>query len=182
MQILGLDVAGHPRKWLSVEDAITYHAKDQVAWSLGDIVFRARGGYQSSGRQSIIETASIISIRSTKFDVRDRKVPVSNQTLFSRDRWNCAYCGLTFKASQLSRDHIIPKSRGGLDVWQNIICSCKWCNNKKDNRTPEEADMPLLFLPYLPAFGEKIILEGRNILGDQLDFLKKTLPKNSRCH
>jgi 5-methylcytosine-specific restriction endonuclease McrA len=182
MQILGLDIAGHPRAWLSLNDAITAHAKGQVVWSLGDIVFRARGGYQNSGEQSIIETAGIISIRSDKFNMSDRNVPLSNKTLFGRDRHTCAYCGLTFRDNQLSRDHVIPKSRGGLDTWLNVVCACKWCNNKKDDRIPEEAEMPLLFLPYSPSFNEKLLLENRNIMGDQMDFLRQTLPKNSRCH
>ena len=182
MQILGLDVAGHPRKWLSVNDAITYHAKGQVAWSLGETVFRARGGFQNSGVQSIIETSGIISIRSDKFNMSDRNVPMSNKILFGRDRHTCAYCGLTFKDHQLSRDHIVPRSKGGLDMWMNVVCACKWCNNKKDDMTPDRANMPLLFLPYQPVFSEKLLLENRNILGDQMEFLQQSLPKNSRCH
>lgn len=180
MLILGLDVSGSPRKWLTFEDAITYFAKGQVVWSLGDSVFKARGGYQNSGEQSIIETTSIIAIKGTGFDVKRREVPLSNRTLFGRDRHDCAYCGQRFVTNQLSRDHIVPKSRGGLDIWSNVVTACKHCNNKKDDRLLSECGMQLLYLPYVPSFSEKLILENRNILADQHEFLKASLPKNSR--
>jgi len=182
MQILALDVAGHPRSWISFNDAITYHAKGQVVWQLGDNSFMARGGYQKDGRQSIIETNSIISIRSDKFNTSDRNVPLSNKTLFGRDRRTCGYCGQGFKDHQMSRDHIVPKSKGGTDTWMNVVAACRWCNCKKDDLTVVEAGMPLLYLPYVPSFSEKLLLENRNILGDQHDFLKQTLPKNSRLN
>lgn len=180
MMILGLDVSGQPRNWLSVEDAITHYAKEQVAWELGDHVFTARGGYQKSGLQSVLSTAPIISIKSGKYSAPDRNVPLTNKTLFGRDRCTCGYCGLTFKESGLSRDHIHPKSKGGTDTWMNVVTACRWCNNKKDDRTTDQANMHLLFLPYVPSFNEKLLLENRNILQDQHDFLKATLPKTSR--
>ena len=180
MQVLALDIAGHPRAWLGMNEAITHHAKGQVAWSLGDSVFRARGGYQKDGKQSIIETTSIISIRSDKYKPTDRYVPLTNKTLFGRDRYTCGYCGMAFTENKLSRDHIQPKSKSGLDVWTNVITACRWCNCKKDDMTPEQADMPLLFLPYVPSHSERLILENRNILYDQMDFLCATLPRNSR--
>ena len=180
MFILGLDVSGTPRKWLSFEEAIVYHAKHQVVWSLGENVFRARGGIQNSGKQSIIETSSIIAIKGTGFDVKRREVPLSNRTLFHRDRHDCAYCGHRFVSNQLSRDHIVPKSRGGLDTWTNVVTACKHCNNKKDDRLLIECDMQLLYLPYVPSFNEKLLIENRNILADQHEFLRAGLPKNSR--
>ena len=178
--ILGLDIAGHPRSWIPFNDAVTYHSKNQVVWQLGENKFSARGGYQKDGRQSIIETSSIISIKSEKFNVTDRNVPLSNKTLFGRDKNNCAYCGRSFRDMQLSRDHIVPKSRGGTDTWMNVVSACRDCNCIKDDYLLSEIDMPLLFLPYVPSFSEKLLLENRNILSDQMDFLLATLPKNSR--
>jgi hypothetical protein len=178
--ILGLDISGTPRKWLNFDEAITYHAKEAVAWSIGDPTFIARGGYQKDGTQSIIHMSPIIAIRGTGFEARRNTVPLTNFTLFGRDRHTCAYCGQTFRHTQLSRDHVIPKSRKGADTWMNCVTACKWCNCKKDDFTPEEADMPLLFLPYVPVFSEKLILENRRILGCQMDFLQATLPKHSR--
>jgi 5-methylcytosine-specific restriction endonuclease McrA len=180
--ILTLDAAGNPRGWVSWQTGITHYAKGQVAWELGDHVFRARGGYQKDGHQSFLSTAPIISIKSGKYSAPERNVPLTNKTLFGRDNFVCGYCGLTFKENSLSRDHIHPRSKGGLDTWMNCISSCKWCNNKKDDRTTEQAGMHLLYLPYKVSFEEKLLLENRNILGDQMEFLKQTLPKNSRQH
>ena len=63
----------------------------------------------------------------------------------------------------------------------NLVASCTSCNQlKKKCRTPEEAGMPLLYLPYIPNHWENIILQGRNILADQMDFLIPSLPAHSR--
>jgi len=183
--ILGLDVSGNPRAWLTLVDAITYHAKQLVQWSCGDTVFRARGCYQKDGRQSIIETSSIIAVKSASgfsMDKVNRSVPLSNRTLFGRDRNTCAYCGREFGHNKLSRDHIVPKSRGGLDTWMNCVCSCLDCNCDKDSLLLEEAGMQLLYLPYVPNFAEKLILENRNVLADQMSFLLSKVPKHSRLN
>lgn len=181
MQILGLDAGGTPRKWLSLEEAVTYHAKGQVVWQYGERSFTARGGYQNDGSQSIIETQSIIAIKGQGFDTgKRREVPLSNKTLFGRDQHMCAYCGKQYVSHRLSRDHIVPKSRGGLDVWMNVVTACKDCNCYKDDKMLNECGLELRFLPYVPNYSEKLLLENRNILGCQMEFLKATLPKHSR--
>jgi hypothetical protein len=68
--ILSLDVAGLPHAWITIEDAITYHAKHLVAWSLGEEVREYRGGIQRDGSRSRIETQSIIAIRGSAVDSR----------------------------------------------------------------------------------------------------------------
>tara|TARA_B100000609_G_scaffold175041_1_gene152077 strand:- start:78 stop:629 length:552 start_codon:yes stop_codon:yes gene_type:complete len=77
-----------------------------------------------------------------------RKIELSRKNILRRDGMRCQYCGT--KSSELTLDHIIPKSRGGSDTWDNLITACKKCNNKKGNRTPEEANMPLLSKPRRP--------------------------------
>jgi hypothetical protein len=182
-KILALDVSGTPRSWISLNDAVTYHAKGNVAWEYGDSYFTARGGYQSDGKQSIIKTASIIAVKAENgFAIEKvrREVVLSNKTLFGRDRNICAYCGRTFSSHKLSRDHILPRSRGGLDKWMNVVTACRDCNCDKDDQLLSECNMQLLYLPYVPSHAEKLLLEGHNILGDQMDFLKSRLGKNSR--
>lgn len=183
MRVLGLDVSGTPRSWLTFEDAIMAHAKGNVAWSWGDHEFVARGGYQKDGRQSIIRTKSIIAVKAENgFAIEKvrKEVVLSNKTLFGRDRNTCAYCGKEYHAKSLSRDHIVPKSRGGLDKWMNVVCSCKNCNNYKDNQLLSECGLELRYLPYVPNHAEKLLLEGHNVLADQMEFLRSRLPKNSR--
>ncbi|HHC74110.1 MAG TPA: HNH endonuclease, partial [Thiothrix sp.] len=104
---------------------------------------------------------------------------LSNPALFRRDDHICLYCGQSFPISLLSRDHVIPISRQGRDVWTNVVTACKSCNNKKANRTPEQAKMPLLAVPFQPTYAEYVYLQGRNILADQMDFLRSHFPRNS---
>ena len=72
-----------------------------------------------------------------------------------------------------------PISRGGKDIWQNVVSACKRCNNLKGGKTPEEAKMGLLAIPFAPSYAEYILLQGRNILADQMSFLLSHIPKSS---
>jgi len=181
MQFLALDVSGTPRRWISHEDVITYHAKKLVAYELGDDVFRFHGGFQKEGFQSIIESKPIVAIKGKGFEVKKRgEVILSNKTLFGRDRNTCAYCLRTLPYQQLSRDHIVPTSKGGKDVWQNIVCSCKSCNHAKGNKTLEDSGFKLHYVPYIPNYAEAMIIQNRDIRGDQMEFLMAMVPKHSR--
>ena len=93
----------------------------------------------------------------TKFDRLPRsQVKYSRQSIFERDKFRCAYCGDRFKKSELTIDHIDPKSRGGIKSWRNSISACSKCNALKANRTPKEAGMPLLFEPTEPSWYQQI--------------------------
>lgn len=79
---------------------------------------------------------------------------VTNTFLFARDNYSCQYCGRhrsELRGRQfLTRDHILPLSRGGENTWVNVVTSCSPCNNRKGNRLPEEAGMPLRTEPGEP--------------------------------
>jgi 5-methylcytosine-specific restriction endonuclease McrA len=66
---------------------------------------------------------------------------ISRRALFARDGWRCVYCGSS--SGRLTLDHVVPRSRGGDSVWENVVTSCAPCNHKKGNRLPEEASMTL---------------------------------------
>jgi len=174
-RILKLDEYGSPLEWITIQEAIKYHATDQVAWEIGSKIVKYRGGYnKNSGIQSVIETASIISISGAN-GVKNgfKKVLLTNELLFARDTHYCAYCGKHFpNFHDLSRDHIVPVVQGGKDTWMNVITSCKRCNNLKGNKTPERANMPLRFNPFEPNWNERIILTMRNATLEQSEFLK----------
>jgi 5-methylcytosine-specific restriction endonuclease McrA len=182
MAVLALDISGVPRQWISYDDAITYQAKNAVAWSMGEVVARYRGGIQKDGTMSYLETPSIIAIKGHGFDpYKHAQVALSNRTLFGRDRHVCAYCGGHFaNYHNLSRDHILPKSRGGENTWMNVVTACKECNGKKGNKTLKEARMELIYLPYVPNHFENMILQNRNIIADQMEYLLAGVPKHSR--
>jgi 5-methylcytosine-specific restriction endonuclease McrA len=73
--------------------------------------------------------------------------PLSRKNILMRDRYTCQYCGRTLPSAELTLDHVIPRSRGGETAWENLVTCCHDCNNRKGNRTPEEAGMKLLRLP-----------------------------------
>lgn len=83
------------------------------------------------------------------------KIPKSSvrfnrRNLFARDGYHCQYCGQTRPMSQLSLDHVVPRSQGGKTTWENVVCSCMSCNSKKGGRTPLQANMKLLSTPVRP--------------------------------
>jgi 5-methylcytosine-specific restriction endonuclease McrA len=82
-----------------------------------------------------------------------RPVPVlrvSRKGIFARDSHTCQYCGA--RSGSLTIDHVLPKERGGTSDWANLVCCCTRCNNKKGNRTPEQAGMRLRKQPFRPKF------------------------------
>lgn len=87
------------------------------------------------------------------FDRLPRKeVKFTRHNIFERDKHQCQYCGKTMDRRDLNLDHIIPRDRGGLTTWENIVCSCITCNTRKGNRTPREAGMRLLRQPKRPKW------------------------------
>jgi hypothetical protein len=183
MEILQLDVSGRPQAWISAKEAAVIYASDGVAWTLGDTFYVLRGGYQRTGLQSRIEVHPIIAVRGSVPTRAWRQTPaLSNPKLFARDRCICAYCGRHFRFEDLTREHIVPTSRGGRDTWMNCITACRPCNGHKGNRMPEEAHLSLMYLPYVPSLHEDMILRGRRILADQMEFLLASVPRHSRLH
>ena len=184
MEVLQLDVSGRPQAWISSREAATLYASNAVAWTLGDACQILRGGMQrATGVQSRIEVHPIVAVRGAVPNRAWRQTPaLSNQKLFHRDRQLCAYCGHRFAFEDLTREHIVPVSRGGYDTWMNCITACRACNGQKGNRLPEEARMSLLYMPYVPSLHEDMILRGRRILANQMDFLLASVPRNSRLH
>jgi predicted transcriptional regulator len=179
--VLALDASGLPRKWINYESAVSYFTKGIVAWSLGDTIATFRGGWQKDGTRSIVHTPSIIAVKGKGFNIEKAgKVTLSNKTLFARDRHMCAYCGKVFTYNSLSRDHVQPVSRGGLNTWTNCVTSCVKCNTTKGSHTPEEIGRQLLYVPYEPNHYENMILQNRNILADQMEYLLCGVPKHSR--
>lgn len=183
-KILKLDVDGQPSQWISWQDAASYHAKGQVSWSLGETAMVIHGGNNRlTGEQSVITTSSIIAIKGEGgHKKRHRQPSLENPELFRRDRCMCAYCGIVFPESKLTREHIIPRALNGQDIWMNVVTACGKCNQKKDDKTLEQAGMELLYLPYIPSRAEYLLLENKTVLFDQMEFLLAFIPEHSRVH
>ncbi len=180
--VLVTDMPGTPRDWADLETACCYYALDKVKWETGNSIYRFNGGTNKNGVPSKINISSIIAIDGPLFSVkRENTNPYFTRSLlYMRDLHICGYCGQEYEGKQLTIDHILPKSRGGKNTWTNCITACRSCNIRKGNRTPDEANMKLLYVPYAPNIFEKMILKNRRILVDQMEFLKARVSKNSR--
>ena len=186
-QVLRTDVAGMPLEWIDYREAVRLYHTNQVAYACGTHLYTLHGGYSSvSGQRSTVDVNSIIATNGTgqglQF-VRDRYVPpLNNRTLFKRDADLCLYCATQFMTRDLTRDHITPLSQGGADAWSNVATACRRCNNHKGGRTPEQAGMELIAVPFTPTYAEYIYLKGRRVLADQMKYLLAHIPRSSPLH
>lgn len=179
-QILRTDASGMPLEWIDFRQAVRLHTLGMIAYVCGEPLFTLHGGINAvSRRRSTIEINSIVATHGNH-RLRDSYTPpLSNRTLFQRDDHHCLYCGDRFGHRLLSRDHVTPISQGGLNQWTNVVTACIRCNNHKAGRTPEQADMELLAIPFTPTHAEFIYLQGRNVLSDQMAFLCMHFPRTS---
>lgn len=187
--ILRTDISGMPLEWIHYQAAVKLYYTEQVAYTCGTPLLHVRGGINAkTGKRSELVLNSIIATLGSKQGLfcDAYTPPLNNPTLFRRDNYVCLYCGNKFQARDLSRDHVNPVVRGGKDVWTNVVTACKSCNSHKGGRTPEQARMPLLAVPFMPTYVEYVFLQGRNILSDQMEFLSAHFPRGSslreRCH
>ncbi|MEE4144137.1 MAG: HNH endonuclease [Halieaceae bacterium] len=170
--ILRLDVAGQPRGWITAHEAISAYAKGDVIYGIGATLPPYFGGVQRlTGTRSRIELQPIVAIQGRI--IQGFSPPLCNRTLVRRDDHRCLYCGQQYARADLTRDHVLPTSRGGTDRWENVVAACKRCNWQKDDRTPEEAHMPLLAIPFKPNPFEWHFLAKDRILADQMDYLSQ---------
>lgn len=181
-RVLSLDSSGRILDWISWQEAVCLYVRDAVSWTLGQPCLTVHGGHnRDSGEQSLIHLHPIVASRSrTRAPMIDPAPALTNPALFARDRHLCMYCGLHFSRSELTRDHVMPLSRGGKDVWENVVCACLACNVRKGSKTPQQAGMPLLAIPFRPSWVEHLILSNRHILADQMDFLLGHMPRKKR--
>lgn len=145
---LALNASFEPLRLVSTQRAIrlVLQGKAEVVEADEKTVIR-------SEKQAIPKPLVIRLVKFIKIPVRFRR-KVTNTFLFARDRYTCQYCGRKDKELRgrevLNRDHIVPRSRGGDNTWENCTTTCSTCNSKKDNRTPAEAGMKLLSTPTEP--------------------------------
>jgi 5-methylcytosine-specific restriction endonuclease McrA len=103
-------------------------------------------------------------------------VPFSRRNLFYRDNFRCQYCGVRTSTDNLSIDHVIPRSRGGLSTWTNCVLACHDCNVRKGNRTPHEASMRLSRSPAQPRWPVYLSLGADHRRDSWQRFISEPLP------
>lgn len=140
-----------------------YTLKLDAAWQPIEVIEGLRAfSMVYSGRAQVVENhsyrlnalfyfPSVIVLNSY---VRKKQINLSPTRLnvYWRDKYTCQYCNKRFVYSQLTLDHVIPKSRGGQKNWNNIVTSCQNCNQIKADRTPQEASMLLVKEPKRPIY------------------------------
>jgi hypothetical protein len=183
-RVLKLDVAGNPMEWISYKESATAYAKGNVAWAAATTDFDIFGGTNAAtGQRSVLSINTIIAVRgkfSQKALESANRITLDNTALFRRDMCICAYCCEEFPESRLTRDHIIPTSKGGKNNWMNVVTACGPCNLKKDNKSLDQLGWQLSYVPYTPNKAEQLILMNKGILADQMEFLLKRVPQHSR--
>jgi 5-methylcytosine-specific restriction endonuclease McrA len=185
--VLRTDIAGMPLEWIDYKEAARLYHQGQVAYTCGTPIFHLYGGTNAqTGLRTVLEVNSIVATvghAGNPGNLRhDYVPPLNNQTLFRRDAYLCLYCGQRFASRELSRDHVRPFSQGGKDTWMNVVTACRRCNNLKASRTPEQAKMHLLAVPFTPTYAEYIFLKGRRVLFDQMAYLIAHFPRSSPLH
>lgn len=88
-----------------------------------------------------------------------QRVKLNRRNLFARDRNQCQYCGQHFPTSDLTLDHVVPRTQGGGDTWENLVCACVPCNARKGGRTPDQARVKLIRKPVKPKRNPLITLK-----------------------
>ena len=130
----------------------------------------------SQYRELFPEDASDDWVRTVSFEIRvprvirllaydklpRQRVQFNRRNLFARDENRCQYCGRRYPTSELSLDHVIPRSHGGPTNWLNVVCACTDCNKRKGGRTPGQAHMALFRLPIEPRRSPVIRLKLRS--------------------
>jgi 5-methylcytosine-specific restriction endonuclease McrA len=185
--ILRTDVAGMPLEWIDYREAARLYTQEQVSYTCGTPIFSLYGGTNAlTGRRTVLEISSIIATIGHTGNPGNTRAdyvpPLNNQTLFRRDAYLCMYCAQRFVSAELSRDHVRPFSQGGQDLWSNVVTACRRCNNAKAWRTPEQAGMQLIAVPFTPTYAEYIFLKGRRVLADQMEYLLAHFPRTSPLH
>lgn len=140
---------------IRVDDG-SYTGHDFEAWSdISQLAHRFDGQFDREHYEWIrtvrLHLAVPKVIRLLGYDrLPQQAVKLNRRNIFARDHNQCQYCGQHHASSELSLDHVVPRSQGGGSSWKNLVCCCVRCNSKKGGRTPGQARMPLIRQPHRP--------------------------------
>jgi 5-methylcytosine-specific restriction endonuclease McrA len=150
--VLVLNQSYEPISICSVKKALTLLLLEKAQ------LVESRNGSVVRSVRAVYPFPSVIRLQ-TYIRVPYKKIELSRRNILRRDGFACQYCGT--RSVPLTIDHVIPRSRGGTDSWENLVTACIPCNNRKGNRTPEEAGMRLRTQPRKPNH----IVFLRNFMG-----------------
>lgn len=140
-----LDKNWQPVRVISWENAIRLLVSEKAQTVTEYPGIRVRSATKAFSIPAVLRSESVSLYNS-------RKVACTSNNIFLRDKKTCAYCGLKYKKSELTIDHVTPLVQGGKWEWKNLITACRPCNQRKGGRTPLQARMELLFKPKEPGW------------------------------
>jgi len=144
---LVLNVSDSPLAVVAARRAVVLIIKDKA-----DVVLSNGAIFRSE--RIAIEAPSIVRLRRfVRLPYRPH-APLTRRAVFARDDWRCQYCARNAE----NLDHVVPRSRGGLHAWENVVAACRRCNAKKMDRLPQEAGFRLLRQPFAPNDGLRLTL------------------------
>lgn len=182
-KILKLDAQGQPQAWISRYSAAIYYAKNLIAAEYGNTLYTLHGGWNKDGKQSTLDINSIIQVSSetgSGFTKKRLKPKLSKAAVFNRDAKTCAYCAKVFTLTDLTWDHIVPISKSGPTIWENLITSCRRCNHFKGNKTIEDVGYHPYFTAFRPTLSEFLYISNHRMLNEQEEFLIGYISQKSR--
>jgi len=145
-------------------------------------ILEKEGGRRFRSEKRIVPCPSVIRLVRYVHVPRRFRRQVTNIFLFARDDYSCQYCGIQkyeLRGRQfLTRDHIVPLSRGGDTTWENVVTSCSPCNNRKGNRLPGEAGLKLLNKPGHPNYVH-LVWVVRRVTGAQAKYIRMFYGKHA---
>ncbi len=158
-------------------DGGQYNSYDFTSW-IEVSTFKAEYGLSDDDQYESIKTFSLEIrvpkiIRLVVYDKLPKaSIKFNRKNVFARDKNKCQYCGKKFPTSELSLDHVLPRTQGGTSNWKNIVCACTNCNKHKGGRRPAEAGMKLICQPVKPRYCPIIQLKlGSNKYNSWKQFL-----------
>ena len=142
MDTLCLDVGYQPRQTVSWQKAIVW-----VLEKIVEVVEEHPDRYIRTANWSV-KMPSVV--RFLKPSSRKKAVKFSRQNVYARDGGRCQYCGNRVPMHEITYDHVVPRSQGGITRWENVVICCSADNQRKGGRTPEQAGMHLRSMPVRP--------------------------------
>ena len=148
MSVIVLNASYEPLHTVSIQHAIRMLVREVA-------VVEEAHGERTIGPFPVPRVLRLVRYVVTHWRYAAGRMKYSKHGVLRRDRFRCAYCG---KANADTMDHVQPRSRGGRTEWLNAVAAHASCNERKGNRTPVEANMPLLWQPWVPTRAELVIL------------------------
>jgi len=142
---LVLNATHRPLAVVSARRAVVLVLKDKAEVIVSNgMVFHAE--------RVAVEAPSVVRLRYFVKVPHRAQAPLTRRAVFARDQWSCQYCG----GAAENLDHVVPRSKGGLHTWENVVAACRRCNSRKENRTPHEAGLHLARRPFAPSDGFRL--------------------------